>query len=90
MMQMVHAIDKPPDIDKDFYHDGESSSSSKEQQLLSDAFPPLEIVRKMIEYETKLRLSEPIQQLFDLYHTDDTAVTYVYYYSKYKKNVFFK
>ncbi len=75
MMHMVNAIDKPPDIDTNLYHDVMPSCSLKDEQILSDELPPLEIVRKMIKYETSLRLSEPIQQLFDLYHTDDNAIT---------------
>ncbi len=73
-MQMENIIDKPPDIDNEL-HSGDIFSSSKGQQILNDDLPPLEIVRKMIKYETSLRLSEPIQQLFDLYHTDDNAIT---------------
>ena len=42
---------------------------------LSDALPPLETVRDMIQYETRLRLSEPVQDLFDLYQGDDRAIT---------------
>lgn len=36
--------------------------------------PSIEIVRKMIDYETKLRLSEPIQELFERYHQSDDAI----------------
>ena len=39
--------------------------------------PPLEIVREMIDYETRLRLCDSIQQLMDEYHQDEAAVTYV-------------
>jgi hypothetical protein len=42
---------------------------------LSDEFPSIEIVRKMIVYETRLRLSDYIQELMDEYHTDENAVT---------------
>lgn len=42
---------------------------------LSDDLPPLETVREMIQYETRLRLSEPIQALFDLYYQEDHAIT---------------
>lgn len=47
----------------------------KAPDINNDNLPPLEIVRQMIEYETFLRLSEPIQELFDFYRNDDTAVT---------------
>lgn len=82
---MAETMNKPPDIDHDLHHDNIFSSSSNEQKILSDDLPPLEIVRKMITYETSLRLSEPVQQLFDLYHTDDNAITYVYYFDIYIK-----
>lgn len=81
-MQMADVIDKSPDVD----HGDMSSSSSQGQKILSDELPPLEILRQMIKYETTLRLSEPIQQLLDLYHTSDDAITYVefyYYYFQY-------
>jgi hypothetical protein len=42
---------------------------------LSDEFPSIEIVREMIVYETRLRLSDSIQELMDEYHTDENAVT---------------
>ena len=42
---------------------------------LSDELPPLEVVREMIQYETRLRLSEPVQDLFDLYQGEDRAIT---------------
>ena len=42
---------------------------------LSDELPPIEIVRQMIEYETRLRLCGPIQEIMDEYHTDGKAVT---------------
>jgi hypothetical protein len=42
---------------------------------LSDEFPSNEIVREMIIYETRLRLSDSIQELMDEYHTDENAVT---------------
>ena len=58
-------MEKPPDI----------APASDKQQILSDDLPPLDILRQMIQYETSLRLSEPVQQLFDLYHTDDNAIT---------------
>lgn len=41
----------------------------------SDELPPVETVRDMIVYETRLRLSQPIQELMDLYHTDEDSVT---------------
>jgi hypothetical protein len=41
----------------------------------SDELPPIETLREMIAYEIRLRLSEPIQELIDLYHTDEGAVT---------------
>jgi hypothetical protein len=42
---------------------------------LSCESPPVEIVREMIIYETRLRLSDSIQQLMDEYHTDENAIT---------------
>ncbi|CAF1426902.1 unnamed protein product [Rotaria magnacalcarata] len=45
---------------------------------LSDELPPIETVREMILYETRLRLSDSIQKLMDEYHTDEAAVTYVH------------
>ncbi|CAF3101163.1 unnamed protein product [Rotaria sp. Silwood2] len=45
---------------------------------LSAELPPLEIVREMILYETRLRLSDSIQKIMDIYHTDECAVTYVH------------
>ena len=45
------------------------------RDVLSDELPPLDIVRQMIQYETRLRLSEAIQDLFDLYQGDDRAIT---------------
>ncbi|CAF2876498.1 unnamed protein product [Rotaria sp. Silwood2] len=45
---------------------------------LSDEIPPIEIVHEMILYETRLRLSDSIQELMDEYHTDGTAVTFVH------------
>jgi hypothetical protein len=42
---------------------------------LSDEFPPIEIVREMITYETRLRLSNSIQELMDEYYADGNAVT---------------
>ena len=41
----------------------------------SDELPSIETIRKMISYETSIRLSEPIQELMDMYHTDEAAVT---------------
>ncbi len=42
---------------------------------LSDELPSIEIVRQMILYETRLRLSDSIQQIMDEYYTDEAAVT---------------
>jgi hypothetical protein len=42
---------------------------------LSDELPPIEIVRQMILYETRLRLSDSIQEIMDEYHTEESAVT---------------
>ncbi len=42
---------------------------------LSNELPPIEIVREMILYETRLRLSDSIQELMDEYYTDEAAVT---------------
>ncbi|CAF1057994.1 unnamed protein product [Rotaria sordida] len=74
---MADAIDTPPDVNNSLYYDDKFSCSSEKQQILSDDLPPLDIVRKMIKYETFLRLSDPIQQLFELYHKDDNAITMV-------------
>ena len=41
---------------------------------MADELPLIETIRDMITYETRLRLSEPIQQLIDMYHEDETAV----------------
>ena len=41
----------------------------------SNELPPIETIREMIAYETRLRLSEPIQELMELYHTDESALT---------------
>ncbi|CAF1479003.1 unnamed protein product [Rotaria sordida] len=45
---------------------------------VSEELPPLEILREMILYETRLRLSDSIQDLMDLYHEDEAAVTFVH------------
>ncbi|CAF4987480.1 unnamed protein product [Rotaria sp. Silwood1] len=74
---MADAIDKPPDVNNSLYPNVPFFCSSEKQQILSDDLPSLEIVRQMIKYETFLRLSDPIQQLFDLYHKDDNAITMV-------------
>jgi hypothetical protein len=42
---------------------------------MSDELPPIETIREMIAYETRLRLSEPIQELMELYHTNESALT---------------
>lgn len=42
---------------------------------VSGELPSLEIVQQMILYETRLRLSESIQEIMDEYHTDEAAVT---------------
>ncbi|CAF1016398.1 unnamed protein product [Adineta ricciae] len=67
-MQMIDASTKPPDI---------RHSSSSDQNVLNDDLPPLDVLREMIKYETFLRLSEPIQNLFDFYRKDDSAITMV-------------
>ncbi|CAM4917617.1 unnamed protein product [Rotaria socialis] len=41
---------------------------------ISDELPPIETLREMIAYETNIRLSEPIQELMDVYHTDEAAL----------------
>ncbi len=41
----------------------------------SHDLPPIEIVREMILYETRLRLSDSIQDIMDENHTDECAVT---------------
>ena len=53
----------------------DKSDSLDHLKNLSDQLPPLEIVRQMIEYETQLRLSESVQELLDLYHENDDAIT---------------
>ena len=65
-MRMLAASTKPPDIRR---------NSSNYQSVLSDDLPPLDVLREMIKYETFLRLSEPIQNLFDSYREDDNAIT---------------
>lgn len=42
---------------------------------LKEDLPPLEIVRQMIDYETRLRLSDSVQDLFEVHHKDDQAIT---------------
>ncbi|CAF3756160.1 unnamed protein product [Rotaria sp. Silwood1] len=44
---------------------------------VSDELPPIEILREMITYETSIRLSEPIQELMDIYHKDEAALRYI-------------
>lgn len=46
-----------------------------DQVKTSDELPPVEILRDMIQYETRLRLSEPIQDLMDVYCADEESVT---------------
>jgi len=41
----------------------------------SEELPPIEILREMILYETRLRLSDSVQEIMDEYHTDGSAVT---------------
>ena len=41
---------------------------------MSDELPPIEIIREMLAYETRIRLSESIQELMDVYHTDEAAL----------------
>jgi 16S rRNA C1402 (ribose-2'-O) methylase RsmI len=41
---------------------------------LSTELPPIEVLREMIFYETNIRLSEPIQNLIDVYHENEAAV----------------
>ncbi|CAF1575960.1 unnamed protein product [Rotaria sp. Silwood1] len=45
---------------------------------ISDELPPIETLHNMIMFETRLRLSEPIQELMDLYHTDEDSVTLIH------------
>jgi hypothetical protein len=47
------------------------------QVMDSAESPPLETLRHMITYETRLRLSDSIQELMDVYHTDEESVTCV-------------
>lgn len=51
--------------------------SSISTKMLSDDLPPLDVLRQMIQYETSLRLSEPVQELFDLHRKDDNAITMI-------------
>lgn len=44
----------------------------------SNELPSIEIVRDMILYETRLRLSDSIQNLMDEYYTDSNAVTFIH------------
>jgi len=44
----------------------------------SDELPSIETLRDMIVYETRLRLSQPIQDLMDYYHADEDSVTYIH------------
>jgi hypothetical protein len=46
-----------------------------EKVSTSDELPPIEILREMIAYETRLRLSEPIQELIESHHTNEEALT---------------
>ena len=41
---------------------------------VSDELPPVETVRAMMLYETRLRLSDSIQDIMDEYHVDEDAV----------------
>ena len=41
---------------------------------VSDELPAVETVRAMILYETRLRLSDSIQEIMDDYHDDEAAV----------------
>lgn len=41
----------------------------------SSELPPVEIVREMINYETNLRLSPPIQEILDQYRLDEKSLT---------------
>ncbi|UJR11100.1 hypothetical protein I4U23_015282 [Adineta vaga] len=41
----------------------------------SNELPSIETVREMIAYETRIRLSESIQDLIDAYHKDEAAIT---------------
>jgi hypothetical protein len=46
-----------------------------EKVSMSEELPPIETLREMIAYETRLRLSEPIQELIESYHTNEVALT---------------
>lgn len=41
----------------------------------SDELPPIDIVRQMVDYDIQLRLCEPIQNLIDKYHHDESIIT---------------
>ncbi|CAF0965830.1 unnamed protein product [Adineta steineri] len=73
-MHGMDVVNKPPDIGND---QSSSISLSTVQRELSDDLPSLETVRQMIKYETSLRLSESVQELLDLYHKDDNAITVI-------------
>ncbi|CAF4950817.1 unnamed protein product [Rotaria sp. Silwood1] len=45
-----------------------------EKVKVSKELPPIEILREMIAYETSIRLSDPIQELMDVYHKDESAL----------------
>ncbi|CAF1032457.1 unnamed protein product [Adineta steineri] len=42
---------------------------------LTTELPSIETVREMVIYETRLRLSDSIQEIMDQYYTDECAVT---------------
>lgn len=42
---------------------------------VSEELPSVEVVRQMILYETRLRLSDSVQAIMDEYHHDESAVT---------------
>jgi hypothetical protein len=72
------SMDDPTDETRDNHRTSSCSSSLNSQStILNDDLPSLEIVRQMITYETHLRLSDSVQNLLDLYHEDDNAITYV-------------
>ncbi|CAF1307332.1 unnamed protein product [Adineta steineri] len=45
---------------------------------LTTELPSIETVREMVIYETRLRLSDSIQEIMDQYYTDECAVTFVH------------
>lgn len=41
----------------------------------SAELPPIDVVRQMVAYDVQLRLSEPIQNLIEKYHSNEAIIT---------------